>query len=181
VPVDDVRVVAAAVNVQAPITFYRARLAPRPKPANRALKPQRQQDGSGVLLGDGEQHASPLDDLAAVPAGNPVHPLVKVRGAVEGHRPGELRAPAMLAPKGPPPPGRHPDHRIGLVGDPKVPAWQLPGEVPRLVQGIQPAGAVTLRCGKAGVPGAPPSEGPAPGSAARFGDPQRPDIAGVPP
>jgi hypothetical protein len=35
--------------------------------------------GSGVLLGDGEQVASPLNDLAAVPTSDPVHPLVKVR------------------------------------------------------------------------------------------------------
>src|SRR5215218_3756605 len=64
--------------------------------------------GSGVLLSDGEQLASPLDDLAAVPTGDPVHPLVEVRGPVERHRLGELRAPAMLAAKGAPPPGHHP-------------------------------------------------------------------------
>ena len=48
--------------------------------------------GSGVLVGDGEQVASPLHDLAAVSSSDPVHPLVQVRGPVERHRPGELRA-----------------------------------------------------------------------------------------
>jgi len=69
-----------------------------------------------VLVGDGEQAASSLDDLAAVPTSDSVYLLaVKVRGPVQGHRPGELCPPAMLAPKGPPPPGHHPNHRIGLT------------------------------------------------------------------
>jgi hypothetical protein len=115
--------------------------------------------GSGVLIGDGEQVASSLDDLAAVPTSDPVHPLTKVRGPVQRHRPGELHPPAMLAPKGPPPPGHHPDHHVGLLVIPKVPAWQIPGEVPRLGQGIQPAPTVALRGGQAGVTGAPAPEG----------------------
>jgi hypothetical protein len=36
---------------------------------------------------------------AAVPTSGPVHPLAKVLGAIQRHRLGELRAPAMLAPK----------------------------------------------------------------------------------
>jgi hypothetical protein len=37
---------------------------------------------SGVLVGDSEQAASPLDDLAAVATSDPVHPLAKVRRPV---------------------------------------------------------------------------------------------------
>ena len=108
-------------------------------------------DGSGVLVGDGEQAASSLDDLAAVPTSDSVYLLaVKVRGPVQRHRPGELGPPAVLAPKRPPPPGHHPNHRIGLTGHPKVPGWQIPGEVPRLLQSIQPAGAVALGGGQPG-------------------------------
>jgi hypothetical protein len=109
-----------------------------------------------VLLSYGEQLASPLNDLAAVPSSDLVHPLaVAVRRPVQRHRPGELHPPPMLAAKRPPPPGHHPDHRIGLVGDPKVPAWQGPGEVPRLLQRIQPAPTVTLRGCQARMTGAP--------------------------
>jgi hypothetical protein len=87
----------------------------------------------------------------------------------------------VLAPKGPAPSGHHPDDRVGLAGHPKVPGWQVPGEVPRLLQGVQPAGAVALGGGTVRVPGVPAPEGPALGVAARFGAPGRPDIAGVPP
>src|SRR4029453_17792989 len=66
-------------------------------------------------------------------------------------------------------------------GHPKVPGWQIPGEVPRLLQGIQPTGAVALGGGTARVTGAPAPESPAPGIAARLGACGRPDIAGVPP
>jgi hypothetical protein len=38
VSLDDGRVMAVAVKVEAPNTSYRARLAPRPKPADRASK-----------------------------------------------------------------------------------------------------------------------------------------------
>jgi hypothetical protein len=104
-----------------------------------------------VLVGEGEQAASPLNDLTAVAASDPVDQLaVKVRGPIQRHRAGELGPPAMLAPKRPPPPGHHPDHRIGLTGHPKVAAGQVPGEIPRLLQGIQPASAVALRGGTAG-------------------------------
>jgi hypothetical protein len=61
--------------------------------------------GSGVLLGDGKQVASPLDDLAVVTVGDPIHPLaIKMRRPAQRHRPGELHPPAMLASKGPPRP-----------------------------------------------------------------------------
>jgi hypothetical protein len=115
----------------------------------RLVKPE-SPGSSGVLVGDGEQVASPLNDLAAVPTSDPLHLLVEVRGAIQRHRPGELRPPAVLAPKRPTPPGHHPDHRVGLVGHPKVPGWQVPGEVPRLLQGIQPAATVALGAARSG-------------------------------
>src|SRR4029450_2343877 len=87
----------------------------------------------------------------------------------------------MLAQKDPPPSSRHPDHRVGRAGHPKVPAWQVPGEVPGLLQGIQPAGAVALGGCKVRVAGAPAPAGPAPGRAAGLGDSGRPEIVGVPP
>src|SRR6266545_2955087 len=63
-------------------------------------------------VADSEQVPSCLDDLAAVPTSDPVHPLANVRGPIQRHRPGELRTPAMPAPKGPPPP-RPPPHPRG--------------------------------------------------------------------
>jgi hypothetical protein len=51
---------------------------PRPGDARSSI------DRSGVLVGDGEQAASPLDDLAAVPTSDSVYLLaVKVRGPVQ--------------------------------------------------------------------------------------------------
>jgi hypothetical protein len=54
-----------------------------------------------------------------------------------------------------------------------VPGWQIPGEVPRLLQGIQPAGAVVLGGDTARVTGPPALEGPALGITARLRAPGR--------
>ena len=88
--------------------------------------------------------------------GDTVYQLaVEVRGPIQGQRLGELCPPAVLAPKGPAPSGPQPDDRVGLAGHPKVAARQVPGKVPRLLQGVQPAGAVALGGGTARVTGAP--------------------------
>src|SRR5918994_3673040 len=138
--------------------------------------------GSGALVSQGEQAASALDDLAAIPMSDPLHLLaIKVRGPIQRHRPGKLRAPPMLPAKGPPPAGHHPDHHIRLVGSPIHTERQVAGEIPRLLQGIQPAAAAALGGWKVGVTGTPASAGPALGSAARFRALWRPHIAGVPP
>src|SRR5215217_1702136 len=125
--------------------------------------------GSGALVSQGEQAASPLDDLAAVPTSDPLHLLaIKVRGPIQRHRPGVLRAPPLLPAKGPPPPGHHPDHHIRLVGNPIHTERQVAGEIPGLLQGIQPAAAAALGSGKARVTGTPAPAGPALGIAVRF-------------
>src|SRR5215217_551457 len=125
--------------------------------------------GSGALVSQGEQVASALHDLAAVPTSDPLHLLaIKVRGPIQRHRPGELRAPPMPPAKGPPPPGHHPDHHLRLVGSPIHTEWQVAGEIPGLLQGIQPAAAAALGSGKARVTGTPAPAGPALGIAARL-------------
>src|SRR4029453_4492678 len=89
--------------------------------------------GSDALVSQGEQLASPLHDLAAVATSDPLHLLaIKVRGPVQGHRPGERPPPAKLAPKGPAPSGPPSDHRIRLVGHPIHTEWQIAGEIPGL-------------------------------------------------
>jgi hypothetical protein len=119
-----------------------------------------------VLLSHGEQHALPLHDPAAVPAGDPVQLLVKVRGPGQRHRPGEPHPPAMLAAKRPPP-TRPPPRSPHLVDAPALAAASSIDPQPRSqVKGTRryagvAAGAPLSGLARAGVGRAQPgSPGP---------------------
>ena len=81
-----------------------------------------------MLVGDGEQAASLLDDLAAVPAGDPVHPFHEVRGPVQRHRLGELCPPAMLARKARPYPATTPITALASLDTPECRLGRYPAK-----------------------------------------------------